>query len=89
MAAGGLVSTDAITCQRIKVGDVEHAIVLTAPDRSSISAELLADLALGRGLDADVGDGILWLGVAGHGEGRVCYDVGALVDGAYQLRRRP
>ena len=81
--------TEAIAIQRITIDGVERCIVLTAPDESSIAAELLADLALGRGIDADVGDGLLWLGVAGHGEGRVAYDVGQLVDGSYQLRRRP
>ena len=55
----------------------DRAVVVTAPTHSTITIELLAELALGRGLDSYVGDNLLTLGVPGLGEGIVTYRVGA------------
>jgi hypothetical protein len=81
----------AITLRLEKVDDLERAVVVDAPRFSRITAELLAEIALGRGVDSDVSDNTLTLGVEGHGEGCVTYQVDAYDphSGTFALIRRP
>jgi hypothetical protein len=67
------------------VGD--RCIVTEAPDVAYVSAELMAEIALGRGRDAFVLDNELTLGVEGQGVGRVRYRVGELASNCYRVTR--
>ena len=67
----------------------DRAVVQEAPERSWITTESLAEIALGRSRDACVIDGkILSLGVVGMGLGRVHYEIGVDYERhAYSLTR--
>jgi hypothetical protein len=61
--------------------------IIEAPDLAFISAELMAEMALGRGRDTFVSDNELTLGVKGLGLGRVRYHVGELASNYYRVDR--